>query len=211
MSVDDPAARQAEMLLEEIARQLARSTADIEAAAATEVEQIRQRAREKARQRVRHALDERRAIERQRLHQVRAELDTERRRRLATDARRALDAAWPRMGEALQRRWADAASRASWIDALLATAVRRLGTRAWTLRHPPAAGLDDTLRAALSRHGVAGATLVADATLTAGLVIEADGARLDGTPAALLADRPSVEADLLAHMVPMAPEGAGRG
>ncbi len=94
----------------------------------------------------------------------------------------------------------DDAARATWIDALLRLAVQRLGRRAaWTLRHPP--GLADALRAVLAQHDVANATLVEDATLDAGLVIEADGARLDGTPAALLADRPAVEAELLAQLV----------
>lgn len=196
----DPTASPAEALLDEIARQLARSTADVEAATAAEVAQIRQRAREKARQRLRRTLAELRAVERQQLHRVRAELDTERRHRSAREARQALDAAWPRLGDALRRRWADDAARATWVDALLRLAVQRLGTHVvWTLRHPPA--LADTLRAALVRHGVGDATLVEDATLDAGLVIEADGARLDGTPAALLADRPTVEAELLAQLV----------
>ena len=200
MTPRDPAAAPADALLDEIARQLARSTADVEAATAAEVAQIRRRARDKARLRLRRTLAELRAVERQQVHRVRAELGTERRQRLARDARHALDAAWPRLGDALRRRWADAAARSTWIDALLRLAVQRLGTRAaWTLRHPP--GLADALRTALAHHGVADAMLVADATLDAGLVIEADGARLDGTPAALLADRPAVEAELLAQLV----------
>lgn len=206
MTPHDPAAGPAEALLDEIARQLAHATAEVEAATAAEVAQIRRRAREKARQRLRRTLAELRAVERQRLHRVRAELDTERRHRLARDARRALDAAWPRLGEALRRRWADDVARATWTDALLRLAVQRLGTRvAWTLRHPP--GLAGALREALAHHGVADATLVDDATLDAGLVIEADGARLDGTPAALLADRPAVEAELLAQLAPAEPDG----
>ena len=56
------------------------------------------------------------------------------------------------------------------------------------------------VRDALAALGVAEARLQPDANLDAGLVVEAGGARLDGTPAALLAVRSEVEAELLAEI-----------
>ena len=70
------------------------------------------------------------------------------------------------------------------------------------LRHP-AGWTDaerDALRVLLAARGVSGATLEADPSLQVGLVIEADGVRLDSTPRALLADRDFVEAALLAAL-----------
>ena len=75
------------------------------------------------------------------------------------------------------------------------------------MRHP--AGADaaraKALREALAAHQVADAALHADAGIDAGLVIEAGGARLDGTPAALLAIRAEVEAALLAEIARATP------
>ena len=120
-----------------------------------------------------------------------------------------LEAAWPRLAPAIERRWDEAPSRARWIGAQVALARRRRAAPPWTLRHPPGDGVAANVRAALARAGLAGVVLQADPALRAGLVIEADAATLDSTPAALLADRAAVEAELLARL-DAAPE-LGRG
>ena len=81
-------------------------------------------------------------------------------------------------------------------------ACARLPASGWLLRHPQIWRDDDRagLLALLRQSGIANPTLRPDPTLTAGLVIEADGVRLDSTPAALMADRPRVEAALLAAL-----------
>lgn len=197
-----PADVQADALIESIERQVAAQEHALRADAAREAGEIRESARIKARRQLRRATLQLRATQRERWQQLHAELDTAARRQASARAQEALKRAWPRLPEALARCWADAGARGRWIDAQLAQARERLGAAAWVVRHPAAfaeAERDD-LRHRLAAHGRPDATLQPDATLGAGLVIEADGARLDSAPAALLADRAAVESSLLAAL-----------
>lgn len=205
------AEQQADALIEEIARKVDASCAAIRAEAEREAEALRQRSREKARRQLQRAVDEMRATARRRSAQAQAELETARSRRAAAQATRWLTQAWPALGEAIERRWSDRGTRAQWIATQTAQAGARLAGRQWTVRHPAAwsAAEVDALRSALAGSAATGSTLQGDAALTVGLVIEADGARLDSRPAALLADRAAVQARLLAAIV--AGRGAGAG
>lgn len=204
------ASLQADALVEEIAQKVAAARAEILQAAEREAQQIRQRARGKARQRLRRAIAALRAAEQQRTQQLLAELETTRRQQASVRAQQTLALAWPQLDEAIARRWRDPAARTGWIAAQLALAVSRLPAAGWAVRYPAAAQADDIAawQRALADHGAAGATLHADTTLQAGLVIEVGGARLDSTPTALLADRPQVEAALLAMFEPASGAGA---
>lgn len=205
-----PAHAQADALIEEMAQRVRQLRGELLAAAEQEAQQIRRRARTKARQRLRRAIADMRAAEGRRLQQLQAELETAGRQQDWARAQQSLAVAWPRLAAALQARWDDRAARARWIAAQLALARARLPGRDWTVHHPGScdAGECDALRAALARQGVEGVTLRADEHLGAGLVIEVGGARLDGSPAALLADRVQVEAALLALLEPAAAPGA---
>ena len=198
-----PPLAQADALVDEIGHQAATQRQQILDAATREGDEIRARARDKARRQLRRALAELRASGRERLQQVRAELETAARRRSSARALDALAAAWPRLGDALARRWDDAAARELWIDAQLALAQARLPSAGGVLRHPATwhDGDRDALRRRVAARGVTDAGLVADERVTIGLVVEADGVRLDSTPQALLADRAFVEAALLAALV----------
>ncbi len=201
------AEHQADALIEEIERKVDASCAAIRADAARDAEALRQRSREKARRQLQRAVAEMRATARRRTLQALAEQETARSRRAAAQAALWLTQAEPALGEAIERRWSDREARAQWIAAQIAQAGARLGGRHWTVRHP-AAWRDaevDALRSALAGSATAGSTLQADASLSVGLVIEADGVRLDSRPAALLADRAAVQARLLAAIA------AGRG
>lgn len=205
-----PAEFQADALVEEIARKVGQTRGEILGAAAREAAEIRQRARAKARRQLRRAVDEMRATERQRVAQVNAELATQRGRRASAQARAALAQAWPLLVDAMQRRWADPTTRALWLDAQLVQARARLHAGAWRITHPAAWGdaeLAD-LHDRLARHGIVHASLQADPALQTGLVIDAAGARLDGSAQALLVDRAAVEAALLAAMLRCGPADA---
>jgi vacuolar-type H+-ATPase subunit E/Vma4 len=197
------AEHQADALIAEIGRKVDASCAAIRAEAEREAEALRQRSREKARRQLQRALDEMRATARRRSAQAQAEQETARSRRAAARAALWLSQAWPALGEAIERRWSDRGARAQWIAAQIAQAGARLGGRHWTVRHPAAwsAAEVDALRSALAGSAAAGSTLHGDAALAIGLVIDADGARLDSRPAALLADRAAVQARLLAAIV----------
>lgn len=215
-----PAAQQADALVAEIERQVQARRAALLEAAARDAAAIRDAARAQARRQCADAVAALRAHERARTQALRAELETAARRQAAQAAAATIAQAWPRLTDALQRRWADAAARAAWIDGQLALARQRLRGSAWRVRHPAGFGVDDVaaLRERLAAHGAADATLTADPSLPAGLVIEAGGARLDGSPAALCVDRGRLEAALLsalaAQPAPVAarpPDRAGDG
>ena len=195
-------ASQADVLVAEIREEVARERSRILDDAAREADAIRGRARDKARRQMRRAVAEMRESGERRLAQVVAEIETARRREASMRAREALDAAWPLLRGAIERRWADDASAAAWIRAQVELAHARLRAPRWAVRHPANADAArmTTLRDVLAALGVAEARLQPDADLDAGLVVEAGGARLDGTPAALLAVRSEVEAALLAEI-----------
>lgn len=199
-----PAELQAEALVEQIQRQVAARRRELLDAAELEASAARQRARDKARRQLHRAIADLRETERQRVQQLRAELESATRRRAAANALDMLSSAWPRLGQAIERRWDDPVIRAPWVHAQLAQACARLPQRGWVLRHPAGWGNAElsALRDALHVRGVAGATLLADAELRVGLVIAVDGVRLDSTPQALLADRARIEAALLARLAP---------
>ena len=199
---------QAGALIDAIRRKVEADCRALLGAAAREAADIRQRSRRKARRQLQRAIDDMRAIERQRLLQAHAELETQSRRQASQRALALLSAGSPLLPGALLRRWRDLGARTRWIDAQLAAAVARLGARPWRVRHPAAFDTVEVaaLHAALDAVGVHDALLRPDAGLDAGLVIEADGACLDSSPQALLADRPAVEATLLAQLDATAPE-----
>lgn len=191
---------QAQTLVETIERQVAAQRQALLDGARAQAAEIRQRALVKARTRLRRAVQQMRASEIQAGQQLQAEIETAGRRQASVRARRALDRAWPALEGAIQQRWLQPDGRLRWVDALLQQGRARLPPTGWTLRHPASWTGSETqaLQDALVRHGVAGARLQPDPALATGLVIEVGGARLDGTPRALLADRPLVEAALLA-------------
>jgi vacuolar-type H+-ATPase subunit E/Vma4 len=207
---------QAAAMVQEIERQAASQRRALLAAATREAQAIAERAHEKVRRQQQRAIEDLRQSERDRTRQLRATLDTTARRQAAAAAKEMLEQAWPHWAEALARRWATPDGRAAWVAALLAQAAARLPLRDWVVRHPVDWVETDaqTLQAALKQHGVQTPTLQADPSFDAGLVIEVDGARLDGTPAALLCDRTRIEAALLAALRPAnraSPAAAGKG
>lgn len=203
----------ADALVEEIRRQAAAQRQAILEAAEREAAEIQARARDKARRQLRRALEELRAAGRQRVRALRAELETEARRRASGHALDSLAAAWPMLEAALARRWQDPKARRRWLEAQLALARARLPAASWLLRHPAEWGEPDrdALDALLAARGVSSAGLRADPGLAIGLVVEADGARLDSAPQALLADRATIEAELLAAVRTAERPGRGDG
>ena len=202
-----PASRtrlQADALVQEIQRQVAAQQRELLDTAAREAEQIRQRARVKARRQLRRAIQDMRSTEAQRTRQARAELETAMRRQAAARASTALASAWPRLRGELSRRWQDPSARAQWLAAQVAMGRARLPRKDWVVHHPAAWTEAETaaLVGLLRSHGVADATLHADAGLTLGLVIEAAGVRLDSSPQGLLCDRARIESALLARLDP---------
>lgn len=141
-----------------------------------------------------------RANARSRLQAARAEHETRSRASGDRTNARLLELAWPRLREALVARWADPRSRRIWADQAVAQARQRLPGGLWTLRHPPDWSAEEwaPLEAQLTNALDCAPHFRADGALTAGLVIEADGAVLDASLDGLLRDRRRIEARLLA-------------
>lgn len=156
-------------------------------------------AQRRARRQLREAVLRERGRVRAQTQALQAELDTARRQHQQRLGLAVLERAWTRLPALLQTRWAAADRRAAWLGAALNLARTRL-PGPWTLRHPPdldPAELDQALAASGASLAEAHHRL-ADPNLTAGLVIEAGGARLDASAAGLLADRANLEGRLLA-------------
>ncbi len=155
-----------------------------------------------ARRRMHGNVTEIRTLLRQRVAQAEAALETARRQHRQRRDFALLETAWPVLAEALRRRWHDTAARGDWVQRLARQALATLPPTGWEIVHPvdwPAVERE-ALAAWLARELSAAPRLRAAADVTAGLRICARGACLDGTVEGLLADRPAIEAMLLAEI-----------
>jgi len=124
----------------------------------------------------------------------RAALDGARRARRFVADRVLAEQALTQLADALRRRWGDAAARRAWIDTTLAAATRLLPAGKWRLACAPGAGAGEI--EALHAHGGAHE----EASLEAGLRIEAAAACVDASLAGLLRDRRALQSALLAEV-----------
>jgi len=141
------------------------------------------------RRRVEHALASHEAQQQTRARQQRQADDAI----LLVAARAALQAA-------LLQRWQQPASRQQWCEALVNAAVITLDGKEWTVEHPadwPVSEHDALLQHITSLCGKA-PRLQAQADISAGLRICADGTCMDATINGLLHDRERSDAELLA-------------
>jgi hypothetical protein len=143
-----------------------------------------------------------------RIQAARAERSTRERRATERTSVDLLVAAWPRVRAGLLARWEDPSQRRRWIAGYLQQALRMLPRGLWTVRH--AAGWADAERsgAAVELAEALGQAprFETDGSIEAGLIVSSGGAVLDASLEGLLADRPRLEARLLALL-----EGAEGG
>lgn len=192
----NPSRLQAEALVAEIERQRDAQLAALREAADTDARALTAQAHDKARRERRRAAATLRDDARHQLRQLQAGLEVDARRAASDQARQALSRALPRLAPALAARWQDAAARQAWCAAAVAVAAARLQPGARTLRHP--ADLPADVLAWLA--SALQARTEADPALDAGLHVGADGAWVDATPVALLADADRVAALLRAAL-----------
>jgi len=156
-------------------------------------------AHREARARVRDAFAEERRRAEHELAAARAKLATQRRHAEQRRAAQLLEAGLARLPTAFAKRWDDATTRSTWIDAILAHAEAVLPRTAWRVVHP--AGWDPAEMSAVAARIAAltnaAPAFAADARIAAGLRVSAGGIVVDGTQAGLLADRAAVGARLL--------------
>ncbi|PLX36249.1 MAG: hypothetical protein C0606_16270 [Hyphomicrobiales bacterium] len=201
-----PAERQAEELIADINEHVAEEVRAVAEAADARIGEIRRKGWAKARRQMHRAIGDMRQEEMRRLSQTRAEIETDGRRRMQHESAAVLDHARPMLAEALTGRWRDAETRAIWIGGLIAHAGKRLapgkGERHFEIRHAAGWSADDEASAkkAAKDAGIDDVAFVADPAIEVGLVVVTDGARIDATPQAFLADTAFVESALLAEI-----------
>lgn len=208
----------ADDLVREIERQCATECDAILDAARREARGIIADAFAAARAHVHAAIDDMRRDGERRLARARAQIATEMRVRDQALAAGNLRDGCPMLVNAVAERWGDPAARRRWAAHLAEEARARLRPGDWVVEHPADWG-DDERAAFLDHLGPTPGAVVsfrrAD-DIDCGLRIRAQGATLDATPERILADKPAVQALLLAAIgrlrpPPPAIPGATRG
>lgn len=202
MTTPEPAPRsQPDALVREIEAQCDAECRAILEAAELESRAILADAFAAARRHVHEALEDMRRDGERRSARAEAQIATELRVRDQARAAGNLRDGCPVLVNAVADRWNDREARRLWAMSLADEARRRLRPGAWVVEHPADWG-DDEQAAFLARLGPdAGRTEVAfraSEDFDSGLRILANGAVLDATPERLLADKPAVQALLLA-------------
>jgi vacuolar-type H+-ATPase subunit E/Vma4 len=192
--------RQVQSLTEVLRRQQEMRCREIVAAAEHRADQAIRDSRRKLFERQRQAV----TIERQRRqHELliaQSRVESQVRQRAYAEYTQVLDAARPRLVEALDARWADTDGRRNWCEMIVREATATLAPGNWTVEHPTGFSSKDrdTVSAILDACGVNAPTFHADEDISAGLRIRVGSACLDGTAAGLLVDQHAVEALVLA-------------
>ncbi len=163
---------------------------------------IARQAHRSARERFHAASEQLRRDRAKRIDQAKAQRDTERRKRHQSALADIVKQAWPKLTGSLKARWQNAENREAWVREAIDSASFRLQRKGWRVVYP--ADTDDAfrdkLKGWLDEKGVEDAEAEASGDIDAGLRIEADGATLDATPNALLAQTGRVQAALIAEI-----------
>ncbi|RIA56144.1 hypothetical protein [Dichotomicrobium thermohalophilum] len=167
---------------------------------------ITQQAYRSARQRFHEAAEELRRDRAKRMDQAKAQRDTEQRQRHQAALSNIVETAWPKLTDALKARWQSAEDRETWAKGALDSAAFRLQRKGWRVVYPADSDSDfgDKLKSWLGEKNVDDAATEASEEIDAGLRVEADGAVLDATPKALLAQTGRVQAALIAEIEQLA-------
>jgi hypothetical protein len=196
-------AAQSEGLLREIEQQAKDECRAVFEAAERESQVLVTQAYKNARRRTKEAIAELRREGDRRLARARAQAETEERQRFQQAAAEAIRQAWPLLAEALVARWSDPAARLAWIGSAARQARERMHGDGWHIEHPADLNADEQghFRQAL---GVAddAVTFTLNRDIAAGIRIRATQAMLDASIQGLLADAHTIEALLLAEIVP---------
>jgi hypothetical protein len=192
---------QSNALLTEISRETDEESRALLDTAEEEARAIVARAHADARRRVHEANVALRRKARHRMVLAEAQVAAAERARIHRGAAEKLRAAWPLLEEALAARWQDTEMRKSWTDSIARLAVERLRPGAWTVEHPAdwSEAEQQTFRRAIAESG-AEVSFASNRDIAQGLRVRSENAVLDATPSGLLADRNTVEAELLAEI-----------
>jgi len=194
--------RQAQALLDLVEADRERRCAQVLGEANSRAAAVRAQAHADARARMQQAFAEQRLLRRERIAAAQARLATHRRLHEQQRTAALLRLAWEQLPAELTALWQQPALRAAWVAHVLASAQALMPRGAWRIVHAP--DWPEPGRQALARAHAAEAGTAplfeADATLSAGLKVVADGNVIDGTLNGLLAERAELEAQLLRQL-----------
>ncbi|MCD6292902.1 MAG: hypothetical protein J7M09_05535 [Deltaproteobacteria bacterium] len=200
----------AEALIEKIQTDASEQAVKILASVNEQAEAITQEARRKARLKVHEVVEGLRIREEREMSHETARFETERRQWRQTDEMGILAEGLTHLEAALNGLWAEKGTREQWCHNVLAVAQKRLPADNWRLEHPADIPEDELagLINEISTHTGTSPELSAENTLRAGLRIFAGTACVDGSSAAMTADRQGTSAKFLSIMLTMREEVA---
>ncbi len=192
----------AEALVNRIEAETKAEAERIVAKAEAEARALEKNARKRARQRISQQIDLLRRARNDARQREEARLDTQRRLLKQREASAIIDAGLPALADALNALWADAKTREGWIMALVARAEGQFGAGKWRVEHAGDLTLTETekLSEAIERASGQKPDFREDKEIKAGLRLCAGSAVLDGSHAALMANRKETGAALLATL-----------
>lgn len=199
----------AEALIEKIQTDANAEVDEIRGNAAEQAVEITRNARRNARLKVHEVVKGLRLREVREMAHEAARFETERRKWRQSDEMVALAEGLTHLEAALDGLWADKASRGQWCFNVIEVAQQRLPALQWRLEYP--ADLDKQevtgLVAAITAHTNTAPETSAETGLRGGLRVSAGTAVVDGSIAALFADRQNNSARFLSILLNMKDEG----
>jgi vacuolar-type H+-ATPase subunit E/Vma4 len=204
---------QVDALLQRLAADRDRRRAQMQASTDSQGRELERSARREALANVRQAVKRERQHAEDALRQARANAALEVSRRAQHATRALLAAMWEAISGALEKRWADPARRASWLQAAIGQAQAMLTERTWRIEHGEGWSEDERAQLAKLAAGDRGphreVELACDPAVRAGIRIRTPGAVLDATAAGLLAARTQIESEFLAQYLALSSKAAG--
>lgn len=202
---------QLESLLKLVDQQRETRCRELIADAERRADELVREARHEARVRVQNAIKAERERLRTQVEATRAQIQTRTRQRRQQTALLLLERGWERLRHGLTQGWRDSLVRRAWTEAVVEQGLKVLPAAPWRIEHqseldPAALGQLPSKIAETTGHSP---TFVPDQDLEAGLRVLAAGACLDGTVEGLLANRPDVDARLLAELSRLFESGPG--
>lgn len=192
----------ARSLAEEVRKEVELECGEVLEAAKREVEEIVAHAFTSARARGHAAIAAMRQEGGRRLTRAEASRQTREQRLNDTRAAEALRRALPLLEPAILQRWGNEAGRRLWLEAVARHARAHLLSGDWMVEHPLDFASEDRDCLLVSLKCAGGDNIVFRAApgVKAGIRVRADGAVLDGTSDALLADQYTLKSLLLAEL-----------
>ncbi len=192
----------ARSLADEVRKEVESECREVLEAARREADEIVAHAFTYARARGHAAIDAMRQEGKRRLTRAEARRQTREQRFNDARAAEALQRALPLLEPAILQRWGDEAGRRLWLEAVARHAQARLLPGDWAVEHPLGFTSEDRDRLLAFLKCAGGDNIVfrASAGVKAGVRVRAEGAVLDGTSDALVADQSAIGSLLLAEL-----------